>query len=151
MGYFDMHCTNGYTYKNNSISLDEASSTSNVKRAKAINADCCKGWLVWCQTILRRVSHLLLKNWCLTATTANTFRQYFSLSRTSVDYSESFAQKTQTVLSTRVTRDEVKVLYQKVGHMIILWTDDLMSTVKRRLGPSKSSTDTQRAVNQYWI
>lgn len=79
------------------------------------------------------------------------FRQYSSLSRPSIDYPESFAQKTQTVLSTRVTRDEVKVLYQKVGHMIILWTDDLMSTVKRRLGPSKSSTDTQRAVNQYWI
>ena len=124
---------------------------SNVKGSKAINANCCEGWLVWCKTVLRKVSHLLLEYWRLTATATNTFRQDSSHSRASVDYPKSFVQKTQNVLSTRVTRDKVKVLYQKVGHLIILWKDDLIFTVKRRLGWSKSSFDTQQAINQYWI
>lgn len=126
-----------------------------MKGSKAINANCCEGWLVWCKTVLRKVSHLLLENWRLmataTATATNTFRQDSSHSRASLDYPKSFAQKTQNVLSTRVTRDKVKVLYQKVGHVIILWKDDLIFTVKRRLGRSKSSFDTQQAINQYWI
>ena len=111
-----------------------------MKGFKAINADCCEGWLVWCKTVLRKVSHLLLENWRLTAMATNTFRQDSSHSRASLDYPKSFAQKTQNVLSTRVTRDKVKVLYQNVGHVIILWKDDLMFTAKRRLGQSSSDT-----------
>lgn len=114
-----------------------------MKGSKAINADCCEGWLVWCKTVLRKVSHLLLENWRLTATATNTFRQDSFHSRASLDYPKLFAQKTENVLSTRVTRDKVKVLYQKVGHVIIPWKDDLMFTVKRCLGQSQSSSDTQ--------
>ena len=114
-----------------------------MKGSKAINADCCEGWLVWCKTVLRKVSHLLLENWRLTAMATNTFRQDSSHSRASLDYPKLFAQKTQNVLSTQVTGDKVKVLYQKVGHVIIPWKDDLMFTVKRCLGQSKSSSNTQ--------
>ena len=128
--HFDVYCAHSKTRENDPISFHKTSPAAYLKRTKTINADRCKGWLTWGNTIHGKVSHFVLTKRALTPLATKTLRKNFPDNRTCVYDPKLLGGETHNVLSARVIRDLVVIFNYKVGHMILLGQNNLMFGLK---------------------
>ena len=93
----------GQTSENYAISLGLASPASNQKGPKIVNAEIGKWGLFWSDPVLRQVCHLLLSNWCLSLSAAETVTEGSFHCSSSLHDPESFSDHGEYVFRARVS------------------------------------------------
>ena len=109
--HFNVYCMDIKTHENDPKSFLKTLPTVYVKWTKTINADKCNCLLTWGNTIHRKVSNFLLKEWALTLLPTVTLWKNFPDNRTCIYDPKLLTYKTDNVLSSRVTGYRIVIFY----------------------------------------